>query len=402
MSARVQGAAAVALVSACAAGEPSESAQPLIHDSAGVQIVRNIGTAPGAGCVAVAAGASAEIPARGGTAAAGPLLFRVRGAARLSSGDIVVLNAGTQELLFYSPDGAFRRSVGGPGDGPGEFRDPAWLGRGGGDTLFVWDDRLRRLTTFDGGGTVLRSLQIPGPQVDAPPPSVSGRFDDGSLLLVPGSLVWVGGSAGVRRSPLAYYRFDPTRNQFTHLADGWSMETVIEDGGAYVLPFGKSEIAVAHGEALLLADNGAPRINYFDLHGRLVRIVQWNDGPDPVTADDRREFVRRAGRWLPPDAGTGGARFARDRPRFASIHPDRDGRVWVRDFSSFGERPAGWLVFDDAGTLQCRVPMPVPAVAWEIGPDYLLGVRTDSLGEESVVVLKLTRSPRSGWPSGGN
>ncbi len=54
-------------------------------------------------------------------------LFRVRGAIRLTNGNIVVANAGTSELRFFRADGSYLRSAGGDGDGPGEFRVVSWV-----------------------------------------------------------------------------------------------------------------------------------------------------------------------------------------------------------------------------------------------------------------------------------
>jgi hypothetical protein len=360
-----------------------------VADSGGVQVVRN-GVAPRGGeCGVIPATPVAEIRSGPDARPAGSALYRVRGAARLSNGDVVVLNGGTQELLYYSADGMFRRSLGRSGDGPGEFRTPVWLWRGDADTLFVWDDGLLRLSTFV-GDAFLESRQVSDPAAGAPPMSIRGRFDDGSFLLVPGPLVWVGGAPGVGRSPLVYRRFDPRTGRINDLATGWGMETVVEDGAAYVLPFGKSEVALARGSSLVVADNGAPAMRVFDLRGRLVQVIEWSAPPVPVTAPDRREFARRAGRWLPPDAADGEGRFAAVRPRFATILADRTGRLWVREYASFAEPAAGWLVFEQPGVLTCRVAMPDRAVIWETGQDYLIGVRADSLGEESVVVLALT------------
>jgi hypothetical protein len=308
----------------------------------------------------------------------------------LSNRQIVILNAGTQQLLYFSSAGTFLRSVGRAGEGPGEFRAPAWLGRGGGDTLFIWDDRLLRLSVFSGDGEFIESRKVVGHNEDLAL-SISGRFEDGSFLLVPGPVVWIGSEEGVRRSPFAYQRYDPATGQTTDLADGWSLETVVEDGTAYVLPFGDREVAVPSRTALLVGDTGSPRIRYYDLEGRLVRIVEWASDRTPVTVADRQAFVRRAGQRLP--SGGSGVRFSADRPRFSSIVTDSSGRIWVREFASFGDSSPDWLLFDQVGILQCRVAMPVRVAVRQVGPDYMVGVRTDSLDVESVVLLAVA-TPR--------
>jgi hypothetical protein len=46
----------------------------------------------------------------------------VRDALLLPSGELVVANRGTLDLLWFDADGTLARVVGGRGDGPGEFR----------------------------------------------------------------------------------------------------------------------------------------------------------------------------------------------------------------------------------------------------------------------------------------
>ena len=51
-------------------------------------------------------------------------LFDVTAATRQSDGDIVLVDGGTREVRLYDRDGAFVKTMGGPGSGPGEFQDP--------------------------------------------------------------------------------------------------------------------------------------------------------------------------------------------------------------------------------------------------------------------------------------
>jgi len=80
-------------------------------------------------------------------------LHRVRGSVRLEDGRIVVLNAGSQQLRFYDSAGRFLDAVGGPGEGPGEFRNPAGLRRTADGGLQVWDGGLMRVSIFEADGT---------------------------------------------------------------------------------------------------------------------------------------------------------------------------------------------------------------------------------------------------------
>src|SRR5688572_2268538 len=56
-------------------------------------------------------------------------LFRVRHALRLEDGAIVVADGGSREIRFYDSAGRHIRSIGGDGEGPGEFRVISLLAR---------------------------------------------------------------------------------------------------------------------------------------------------------------------------------------------------------------------------------------------------------------------------------
>src|SRR5690606_28856279 len=58
----------------------------------------------------------------GASAEANHELYRVRGAAALVSGRLVVAVAGSYELRYYDQTGKFLLRTGGQGNGPGEFR----------------------------------------------------------------------------------------------------------------------------------------------------------------------------------------------------------------------------------------------------------------------------------------
>ncbi|MCY4572577.1 MAG: hypothetical protein OXF01_07210, partial [Gemmatimonadetes bacterium] len=84
--------------------------------------------------------------------------YRIRGAVRLSTGVVVVLDGASRELRAFSPDGTHLWTAGGPGDGPGEMHDPIHLERLSGDNLQVqdWISRIR----YDPDGSVIAHQQL--------------------------------------------------------------------------------------------------------------------------------------------------------------------------------------------------------------------------------------------------
>jgi 6-bladed beta-propeller len=382
----------LACTAACAGGsEPTQAADWTVRDSAGVTVVSNHWDGSSRGCVTIAPDPTVTIPA----GPAFPPLFRVRGGAVLADGRIAILNAGSKQLLFFGGDGRFQRGVGRPGSGPGEFVDPRWLGHAPGDTLFVWDAGLMRLTTFDGAGELLGLHQVTAGDADGRPIAIGGRFDDGSFLSSPGPLVFFDGTPGIVRLPEPYGRYDIATRVVQPLVEGAGMESVQASNGVYVLPFGKQDIAIAHGDVLVIGDNGTSELRWHGLNGQLRRVVDWVSEPIPVTARDRKEYREDFERAFPGRGATlEGARFAADHPRFSSLRRDRAGWLWVGIYRPAGESRGGWLVFDEDGVLRCSVDY--PRSRWgvlQIGESYVLGVRVNENDEEFVVLHPLVRSP---------
>jgi len=168
-----------------------------VRDSAGITLVLNHSDGSARGCLTI--GADPDLVIREGDE--DHPLYDVRGAVVLDDGRIVVLNAGNKELLFFEPDGRFQRAVGRSGSGPGEFLTPRWLGRGPGDTLFLWDGRLQRISVFDPQGGLVGVHQVRTGDNQGKPIGISGRFDDGSFLSKPGPLLFFDGTPGTLRFP---------------------------------------------------------------------------------------------------------------------------------------------------------------------------------------------------------
>lgn len=77
----------------------------------------------------------------------GPLIGVVGDQALGANGQIYVSDYQANTIYEYSPQGEYVRSIGGPGEGPGEFQIPvAMLTRG--DSLYVQDNRNNRLSVF--------------------------------------------------------------------------------------------------------------------------------------------------------------------------------------------------------------------------------------------------------------
>ncbi len=124
-----------------------------------------------------------------GTADGDGALGRIRDVAVSGDSIAAVLDDfGCLIHLFDLPSGAFRRVLGGCGEGPGELLRPmsvAFMG----DTLAVSDMGKRRLVLLDGEGSEVRSVLYPSELENAPLAQIDAR--DGLILWQPH---WIGSS----------------------------------------------------------------------------------------------------------------------------------------------------------------------------------------------------------------
>lgn len=146
-------AAALCLVAACSPPSASESMDPVVVDSAGVEVV----TYP----PAVRDGPVVGLEALPMTEArAGRNLGSVLHGLILGTGDVVLVDGQTRTVHEYAPDGSHVRTQGGEGGGPGEYEFIRGVGRcrGSGFVVFNIDWTMN---FHDDVGTWVRSERVP-------------------------------------------------------------------------------------------------------------------------------------------------------------------------------------------------------------------------------------------------
>lgn len=326
-------------------------------------------------------------------------LSRVTGLAGLSTGGIVLgLGSGAAELRWYDGSGRFVRSAGGPGEGPGEFGYPSSMTVGRGDTVRVWDVRLRRFSTFTPTGEY-----VSGHRLETVPPGSPYVFrirEDGAAFLRANQFVDDGYETGVtfREPEVVIFDPDPSVVGGDEIVIGpfpGPEYVMIEGpGGDYGRPamFGKSTALAAGDSALYVGDTGAWEIRRYDLGGNLTDVVRRAGGARPVTSavvDSARDAMlaryddvsireRIRGEWATmevPDS----------LPVFSALRLDKDGNLWAREFDFLYPRARSiWSVFDPEGAWLGRVKVPTGFWVREITSDAVLGVYFDEMEVEYV------------------
>jgi uncharacterized protein YceK len=115
-------------------------------------------------------------------------LFDVRAAALQADGDIVLVDGGTREVRLYDQDGAYVKTLGGRGSGPGEFQEPIQVLITTDDSVLVWDDALFRSTRFDASGELVGVQTVIWGEIAK---AVDPPLYPSTMALLPGGLIVV-------------------------------------------------------------------------------------------------------------------------------------------------------------------------------------------------------------------
>jgi hypothetical protein len=171
-------AAAVLVVSAGCRGNRYSAILGEVFDSAGVRVVRYDLTGVSIPTYGVLGARDLDLGAQNGPPEY--TFSRVTNLAVAEDRSIVVSDAVAREIRVFSADGAYQGSVGRGGEGPCEFAAAPVIADLSRDTLFTFDGRARRISTFLTSGQLVSEASLPDDDIG--PTTSLLRLDDGSYL----------------------------------------------------------------------------------------------------------------------------------------------------------------------------------------------------------------------------
>lgn len=327
---------------------------------------------------------------------------RVTGAAFLGDGSVAVADAGNARVAVFAPSGELLHSLGGEGDGPGEFRSPSHLFVFG-DTITVYDQLALRFTVWNGPEFQPRSWgQL---AYGAAAPNVEGAFGSSDFLLT-----------SIERTPA------DARGLFVDDAD--LLRYVLTESEGTVLKRGPQRYLYFFGESTGNTTYRTPffgSTSYAVVAGTIVTVPLHSTEMsflDPSKGDviaslllslEEREFDRREiDRYrdaLLENAGDG-ASANRIRSAFDGIEPPETApavrrlvvvgdQVWAERHPRYGETSITWLIVDPHER-QTEAAIELPATSRPMGGrgDLVILVERDDLGVETVVIRPVIQDAR--------
>ena len=352
------------------------------------------------------------------------LFSQIRGAARLSTGTIVVLDGASRQLRAFSPDGTHLWTAGGPGEGPGEMRNPTHLETLPGDTLQVQDGISRIRYAAD--GTLIAHERLATADLRR-----FGRYF-ASECAVPsfvGDQVLACSGSGFDASEVPREE-GPWRGETELAVLPWNLDSIAHLGvflkeEAWALPFEglprlPEQLVILGGGGMGYASPPMSRKGIFAVGGwprKLAVADGWGDEVQTfdLTADPALpgktipiRHVRRpptadelAAAWDAVSAmRVGHPSMPREHlpapdsiPNVDHLVVDDLGMVWVGSYQADPSATRFYHVYDTEGPFLARVTMPAGVEVLEIGAGHVLGITRDDLDVERIVLLNLDRSP---------
>lgn len=374
------------LVAACADG-PALSTDMTVADSAGVRVVSNTNS------IGRASGWTIDATPllRVGWTEGDPEFQSVTFGVLRSDGVTVVADDRAGQLYAIPPDGGPILTMGGKGDGPGEFNSINGLVSLGSDSLLVADARNRRVTILDGAGTMLSETTYQ-PMHGFAGYGVSARVD-GILALVP---FMTGGNANEEPGWKSFPVF--------RASDVANLEAVIELPLTYTAPRGSNNPVQQSGrvragrDGFVHARSDLPQVSWYGLDGSLLQVVRWDQELHEVDDQDwaALEAQARTSMRLPDERmdellDRWRADFSGTMPLFGLMHVDHAGNVWLGAAGIFIRWEDRFRVISAEGEWLGSVDFPSPVWVLDITDTHALVVEKDDLDVQAVSLYEISK-----------
>lgn len=308
-------------------------------------------------------------------------------------GRILVSDRVAQEIRVFSATGAFERTLGGPGEGPGEFSSAPRFAGVARDTIYAFDGRARRITPYHLDGGFGETVSMVTPEVDRP--LIVVRRADGTYVV---QSYWI--SATVEEAPEPRLNHDSVAITVAAADGAWTDSLALladfsrarmvrprPDGTVSVVqantPYSARAYLLVDGMALTLAHSSVFDFTTYapsGLPARRLRVLGIQHPATRAEIRQRQEERIRAelGDDVPEAARLLNVEFAPEKLQaFVQAIFSEAGDLWValQDFDEV--EGTEWLVFAPDGVLRGSVHTPGTLQPRYVTDEYLIGFITD-------------------------
>jgi hypothetical protein len=285
-----------------------------------------------------------------------------------SRGTIYALDMKASNVKVYDDRGVYLQTIGKRGEGPGEFQMPMWALISPKDELIVLERTRISYFALDGG--FLRSVN----------PSAQGIAQinfDRSGNVVGMHIVMAGENPRYELGT-----FGPT----FELLSAFDSSPIIRTANPGYNPFNSVlRWDMVRGQFAVCGYAGdGYKLKFYDLDGKLIRLVQKDYDPARVTDADIEIEMRKHGFTSREEISA-----PENKPPFRWIYADEEGRIFVSTWEHLPQSEGFFYdVFDPEGRYLTRVPLNGEPQAFRDGKIYLITL--DKAGYQYIKRCKVT------------
>ena len=333
------------------------------------------------------------------------------------AGILVVANGGDATIRTFGLDGEWRRTRGGTGGGPQEFRDLTALFAYRGDSLLAFDERRDEASVWPYSDGDVRRIAVPSFAGDSLRyPKVNGTLADGRLVWTAEKpyrqpdevgdshpdtmLIFLTSPGGGGFEPIAETL---GRRYFSYAA------SIYQQGRA---PFSPEAFVLPRDSVILFGSTERARVERVSDAGTPMDPIVVSLPPDPVTGGHRAWEIagrRRVlnSRPLPPSLLEGQTAvldilpFPDSFPVLGEVDAGEDGRVWVRgyrppetDSARVRDEPSVWSVYAGPGSRGRDIEFPPGFDLLWADELEAVGIVRDEVDVEQVLIVPLPAAAR--------
>lgn len=316
----------------------------------------------------------------------------------LDQGDLLVIDEKFLDVRLFSRDGTLRSRTGQAGDGPGEFRTIMSAHQCMGDTTYVYDPALARLSRFTPSGEFAGTLPVSDAADRGPPPRDFSCNSDGTLA-------WIlrnprKPEMGPHRSPVTISLESP-RGNTVDLGPFPGPERYFNGHNDFPRPMGRLTTAAVGPQAVYVGTgNYGPNgrmleIFVYSPSGHLRDTIRDRVSRREITSGHITTFIESKTRGMSGEEGEKLRRFYRSLeypeyfPAYDELLVDSKGQLWVQEFPIPGDETGTWRVYTPDGNRIATVNVPVDFQLTLVTDQHVVGVRDNDLGVPFVEVYDL-------------
>jgi len=308
-----------------------------------------------------------------------------------SEENIFVLDGGNYRIQKFDKDGNYLQTIGGRGQGPGEFEQTMWIHIDLKNNIYVFDSLRRNLHVFDKNGKFIETRRLDHPLFFGLGIAENGNILTQTYFYSPeGStrdIVTMDSKGKVTKRIASYpYELPPRINNRT-LGNPYSHNLyfypALDGGGVY-------------------GHSSEYKLYILNNSGEMRFAIEKNEKPEAVTQKAKSELIDRylerqaksnRGEKLTRDEVKKAYIFPKFKPFFIGISSDNEGRIYVKRFKLYDpeDRSEVYDLFSKDGYYIYRVKMPLPVSRMINGSIYRI------VPDQNTGYIKVKRYKIKNW-----